>query len=117
MRYPDVREVQNTAKSFTLIVRRQIVFVGHLARMDEGRLQLQMLAGRRVMPGMGAAGCRGPSLMGVFGPVGVYRQLLDRYLNTREARREFFGGRRGLWWELAQQREEWGRFGRSITSD
>ena len=61
----------------TLVLRRQAMLLGHLARMDPERLQLQMLAGRRIEPGQGAGGCRGPSLMGVFGPAGVYQGIRD----------------------------------------
>ena len=97
----------------TLVLRRQAMLLGHLARMDPERLQLQMLAGRRIEPGQGAGGCRGPSLMGVFGPAGVYQGIRDR-CQTWEARRTHFRGRRGDWWELAQRPREWRSFVESI---
>jgi len=99
----------------TMMARRQAAWLGHLARMEPERLQLQMLAGRLVVPGQGAAGCRGASLMGVHGSTGAWRQLIDRYL-TWEARRTHFGGRRGQWWELAQSRADWRSFVRSIRA-
>ena len=70
-----------------------------------------MLSGRPVFLGHGAAGCRGASLLGVFGSKGVYSELILTYL-TREVRCEHFDDVVGniSWFVLAQDRNKWHAF-------
>ena len=96
-----------------LLHRKQLTWLGHVARMDEARLPRRMLGALRE-----AAGVRGPghceSLLGVCGRSGSLGRLLRQRL-TREARREFFGASvLTPWFELAADRGAWRRFVRSV---
>ena len=61
-----------------------------------------------------ARGCRGPSLLGVFGQRGTYITVLSTHL-TSAARREFFDGSREQWFVLAAARFKWRAFVASIV--
>ena len=97
----------------TMLARKQLGYAGHLARMDEDRLPRRMLGARRGVQGAPGRGRRGASMLGVYGCPGTLRTRLMLELTTA-ARREFFGGARGPWFELAQGREAWRRFVRSV---
>ena len=99
----------------TLLARRQLRWLGHLARADETRVPAMMAGMSRLEPGRGAAGCRGASLLGVFGGKGALTDVLERAL-TREAREEWFGEARELrardrasWFVLAAKKNLWRR--------
>ena len=96
-----------------MLARKQLGYAGHLARMDEDQLPRRMLGARRVVQSAPGRGRRGASMLGVFGCPGTLRTRLMLELTTA-ARREFFGGARGPWFELAQGREAWRRFVRSV---
>ena len=79
--------------------------MGHLARMDEDRIPARMTSAGRAEAGMGARGCRGASLLGVFCSKGVYNQLSSKNL-TSAARHAHFRSGRGAWYVLAQDRKK-----------
>ena len=60
----------------TLLARRQLRTLGHLARLEETRVPAMMASMGRIDPGRGAAGCRGMSLLGVFGGKGALMVVL-----------------------------------------
>ena len=97
----------------TLLARRQMRWLGHLARLDESRVPTRMVSMGRLETGRGAAGCRGASLLGVFGGKGALTGVLERAL-TREARQEWFGEAlarrsrdRAMWFVLAAKKKRW----------
>ena len=98
----------------TLLDRRQLRWLGHVARMDSLRLPLIILSARRMAEAGSGQGCGGASLLGARGGRGVYQQLLARHLDSR-ARRLCFDGSRCGWMELAQMREAWRRLVRSAS--
>ena len=68
----------------TLLERRQLRTLGHLARLEKTRVPAMMAIMGRIEPGRGAAGCRGSSLLGASGDKGALTIVLDRAL-TRAA--------------------------------
>ena len=111
----DLRRRFGIAAVATLLVRRQLRWLGHLARMDETRIPARMTSAGRGEAGMGARGCRGESLLGVFGGTGMYNKLVQRHL-TWSARHTHFDGARGQWWVLAQNRDGWKAFVGSVVA-
>jgi hypothetical protein len=95
----------------TLLARRQLRYIGHLARMPETRVQRQLLRCWRLQPGRAAGGCKFPTLLGLFGKTdGVYGALVRTHL-TPAVRRRFFGsGAPRQWFVNAQRRLTWRRF-------
>ena len=57
----------------TLWTRAQLRWLGHLARVDEGRVARRLLGAVRVEPGQPGRGNRGAPLMGIFGQEGRVR--------------------------------------------
>ena len=105
----------------TLLARRQLRWLGHLAREDESRVPVMMASMGRIEPGRGAAGCRGASLLGVFGGKGALTMVLDRAL-TREARQNYFGEGLALrqrdrapWFVLAAKKKKWRKFVNTVV--
>ena len=103
--------VKNVA---TLLARRQLRYLGHLARMPEDRLQRRLLRCWRVMGGKahggrGGAGCKGASLLGIFGQEGAYTNVIRTYL-TSNIKRDIFDSSRESWFVLAQSRTRWRKF-------
>ena len=92
----------------TLLLRRQLRWLGHLARMPEGRVHAMLLSGRRVLPGGGARGCRAPTLLGVFGVNGTYIENIRKHVES-PAGQAFFGSRE-RWYVLAANRMKWKEF-------
>lgn len=99
--------VKNVA---TLLARRQLRFLGHLARMPEQRVQRQLLRSWRLKPGCGAAGCRGPSLLGVFGQAGTYAGRVRTHLTGRIKVKYFEAKSTTSWIALAQRKAGWRKF-------
>ena len=65
----------------TLLARAQLHWLGHVLRMAPTRMPRILLDGRRAAVGPGPGeGCDYPSLMGVYGRVGVYQALVNRFL-------------------------------------
>ncbi len=98
----------------TLWVRAQLRWLGHLARAGDDRVAVRVLGAVRAEAGHVGHGNRGASLLGVFGQQGTLLKHLTRSL-TVEARRRFFGGRRGEWFELAEEKNKWRNFVNSIS--
>ena len=74
-----------------MLARKQVRWLGHLARAPEGRLTVQLLTAQRRELGRGAAGCRRATLLGSHGTDGVYPTLLatpDVGSKARVLRRE-----------------------------
>ena len=94
----------------TLLARRQLRYLGHLARMPEDRVQRRLLSCWRVMPGRGAAGCRGASLLGVFGPTGAYNNAIRTHLTNNKKKEIFDAKSKESWIVLAQSRGRWCKF-------
>ena len=78
-------------------------------------ISARMTSAGRAEAGMGARGCRGASLLGVFGGAGVYNELVATHL-THMARRTHFKGERGQWFVLAQDRGKWRAFVNSVKA-
>jgi len=97
----------------TLWARAQLRWLGHLARVDEGRVARRLLGAVRVERGQPGRGNRGASLMGIFGQDGSLLTHLRRHLSM-SARRQFFDGRRGEWFMLAQNKSAWRAFVRGV---
>ena len=99
----------------TMVARKQLRWIGHLARMDDQRLPAIMTSASlaQVAQGVGIQGRGKPSLLGVSGPIGVYTSLISNNLDARR-RREVFGGSRAPWHELAAERSQWKDFVRSV---
>ena len=97
----------------TLWARAQLRWLGHLAREDDGYLARRMLGVVRAEAGRVGRGNRGASLMGGFGQQGTLLGRLQRHL-TAEARLRCFGGRRGDWFILAEDRASWRTFVNSV---
>ena len=97
----------------TFLARRQLRWLGHLSRLDTSRVPHMMMSARRVATGVGCRGCRGPSLLGVYGQQGTYSALIAQHL-TSAARREFFDGSRAPWDSLANARSQWRDFIASV---
>jgi hypothetical protein len=98
----------------TLWVRAQLRWLGHLARAGDDRVAVRVMGAVRAEAGHVGHGNRGASLLGVFGQQGTLLKHLTRSL-TVEARRRFFGGRRGDWFELAEEKNKWRNFVNSIN--
>jgi hypothetical protein len=98
----------------TLWARAQTRWLGHLARAGEGRIARRLLGAVRAERGRPGRGNRGASLLGVFGQEGSLLGHLRRHL-TPQARRRFFGGRRGDWFVLAQDKSAWRQFVKSVV--
>ena len=84
-----------------------------MARTGDGRIARRLLGAVRADHGQAGKGNRGESLLGGFGRQGTLLGHLMRHL-TAEARRKYFSGRRGDWFELAQEREQWRRFVKGV---
>ena len=107
-------------KVATVLARRQLGWLGHLARMDEGRVQRMLMTGRRVTPGTGVRGARGASLLGVSGQRGTYIDLINTHLGglSRAAKLEYFGeemAREHNRVALAANKAGWKRFVKSVV--
>ena len=100
----------------TLWTRAQLRWLGHLARANEGRVARRLLGAVRVESGHPGRGNRGASLMGIFGQEGSLLGHLRRHL-TASARRQFFGGRRGEWFLLAQNKDAWRKFVKGVNCE
>ena len=72
-------------------------------------MQRRLMRCWRLLPGRGAAGCRGPSLLGVFGQQGTYITAIHKHF-TSEAKKEIFGDGRVQWFVAAQSRTKWRKF-------
>ena len=97
-----------------LLARRQLQWIGHVLRMDVHRVPRILLDGRRAALG---CGCRGETLLGIYGRPGVYQELLAEHL-TERVRREIFKAPRERRVEvLAADRERWRRFVRGVGVD
>ena len=97
----------------TMLGRKQMRWLGHLGRIPDGRLPAQLLTAQRLEQGGGAAGCRRATLLGSHGTAGVYPGLLKKHL-TWGARREFFDGSHADWHVLAEKKDNWKKFTKSI---
>ena len=94
----------------TLLARRQLRFIGHVARMPEDRVQRRLLRCWRMASGRGRHGP--PTMLTGLGGGGVFKGLLDTYL-TVAVKRDTFGveGRdRPCWTKLAQSKKKWKEF-------
>ena len=101
----------------TLLQRRQLRWCGHLVRMDDTRILAIFCSAGSSVPGRRVPGRGSPSLLGVFGSKGVYKDLTDKYLFTRSpARRTFFNSSRAPWYVLAQDRDKWCCFVKSVVA-
>ena len=102
----------------TQLARAQLHWLGHVLRMAPERMPRMLLDGRRAAIGPGAGkGCSYPSLMGVYGRLGVYQELVDRFLLGRAAtaRREIFDmPRERDVAVLAKDKNKWQQFIRSV---
>ena len=78
-------------------------------RYPRTQVQTKLLTARRVLKGTSGRGSRGPSLLGVYGQTGAYDAVLKKHL-TPSARKEFFKGQRGPWYDLAKKRVSWREF-------
>jgi len=96
-----------------LLAQKQTRWLGHVARMDETRLPRLLLGARRTVAGARGRGCRGESLLGIYGKTGTLLQRAQA-AETTSARAEFFGRTRGPWYVLAQRRSAWRRFARTV---
>jgi hypothetical protein len=94
----------------------QLSWMGHVARMHDGRIARRLLGARRALGGKPGRGNRGDTLLGIFGRRGALLGLVQDHL-TAAARREFFGGARATvpWYKLAGDRTKWRAFVASLS--
>ena len=98
----------------TLLERHQLRWLGHLARLNECRIPLFMLSAVK----RGGHPVAGGSAKRLCGHGGAYNNLIRKYLTGkagRTNRTKYFKGSSVSWWELAQDRDAWRKFHRTVS--
>ena len=87
--------VKNVA---TLLARRQLRYLGHLARMPEEQVQQRLLRSWRCIPGATRPGRPIPTLLSIFGTTkGTYAATITKHL-TNKIKKEIFGAQSKTSW-------------------